>query len=341
MRILPLLAAFTLLPLGADAAAEDRLTLDWRIEPLERPGRGGQVQFTLTRSSGNGHWIHSDSLDVALLDGLTAEQLDGAESAPVRFRLAREAGAFLCEGTVRRRRGGGDCRFEGDLAFRDALERRGIGAASEEQLFRLSVGDVGLGFLDEAERQGYARPSLDELIRAANHGTGLDYLREMGRLGYRAGSLAALIRMRDHGVTPDYVEALAGLGYAGLSAEEVVRMRDHGVSADYVRALAGHGIRGLATDELVRLRDHGVSAHFVGRVRALGFTAGTADLIRMRDHGVSADFLAELVALGYGDLTPDEIVRLRSHGVGADFIRRANAGGRRSAEELVRLRIGG
>jgi hypothetical protein len=34
-------------------------------------------------------------------------------------------------------------------------------------------------------------------------------------------------------------------------------------------------------------------------------------------------------------------VKLRSHGVTADFIRRTNAGGKRSVDELVRMRISG
>ena len=85
------------------------------------------------------------------------------------------------------------------------------------------------------------------------------------------------------------------------------------MSASYVRELAGHGLKPMAADALVRLRDHGVSASYVG----------------------------ELKALGYTDLSTEEIVRLRIHDVRPDFIRRANQPGRRSPEELVRLRIGG
>ena len=62
------------------------------------------------------------------------------------------------------------------------------------------------------------------------------------------------------------------------------------------------------------------------------------------DHGASPAFIGEPKGLGYTDLDATDIVRLRDHGVTADFIRRANARGRsarRSAEELVELRIGG
>jgi len=61
----------------------------------------------------------------------------------------------------------------------------------------------------------------------------------------------------------------------------------------------------------------------------------------MRDHGVMPDLIRDLRTLGYTDLSAGDIVRLRDHGVTGDFIRDVNRGGRRSAEELVRLRTGG
>ncbi len=63
--------------------------------------------------------------------------------------------------------------------------------------------------------------------------------------------------------------------------------------------------------------------------------------MRLRTHGVSANFVGELRQLGYSGLSAEEIVRLRIHGVTPDFIRRTNAGGQRSVDELVRMRISG
>jgi hypothetical protein len=63
--------------------------------------------------------------------------------------------------------------------------------------------------------------------------------------------------------------------------------------------------------------------------------------VRLRDHGVQASFVGELRQLGYGNMRVDDIIRLRDMGVTAEFIRSANSAGRRSPEELVRLRTGG
>jgi hypothetical protein len=344
MRILILLAALGLSGAGADALAAGpaaAIETGWTIEPSGHSAAPLQVQFTLSRRDGGNEWSHSSTTPLAALEGLTAAQLDSAAGATVAFRFGGDAGTFDCDGVARRGHGTGACRFEASRVFVAALARHGIDAPGDEQLIRLAIGGVGADYLAELERQGY-RPGLDDLVRASNHGITLDYLRQMGRRGYRPGSLDALVRMRDHGVTPDFVDALVEAGYRGLGADEVVEMRDHGVTPDYISELGRYGLRGIASADLVRLRDHGVMPDFVGRVRRLGFAhASTDDLIRMRDNGVGADYLEGLVAAGYGDLTPDEVVRLRNHGVDANFIRRANAGGRRSVEELVRLRTGG
>lgn len=341
MKLFTVAAALALLPLVAPAAADPSAPIDfrWTIEPID--GQSGEVQFLITRHTANSRWTYSDTTPLAEIVGLTAEQLASSADRPVRFRLARAAGTFDCDGIARRGSGSGHCRFQADTRFAAELSRRRIGPATDNELFQMSLGGVDLAFLDETERQRYARPTVADLIQAANHGVDLDYLRDMGRLGYRAGTIGALVQMRDHGVTPAYVDGFAAAGYRTIPADDLVAMRDHGVTPDYVRTLAQHGIRDLPTAELIRLRDHGVDAGFVGRVRRLGYGHGVDDLIRMRNHGVSADYLSELVSLGYSGLTPDEIVRLREHGIDGAFIRRANAGGRRSAEELVRLRTGG
>jgi hypothetical protein len=319
MRLL-LFVAFASLAGAATLAAQTAPppaagTVHWSIQPRSGETTGPEtVQFSLTRTQGRGRWMHSDSISPERLRGLSAEALSSAEGRPVTVRFGGEAGTLACEGVARRGHGTGECRFERDLAFADALARRGMGTPTDEEMFRMSIAGIGLAFVDEVQRQGYVQPTAAELVRAADHGVGLEYLRGMGRLGYRAGTLAGLTRMRDHGVTPTYVEALTAAGYSGLSSDEIVRLRSHGVSAEFVRALAQNGVRGLTSAQLVRLRDHGVSAEFAGRIRALGFAATPEEMIRLRDHGVNADYLTELKSLGYGDLTPAQIVRLRSCG---------------------------
>jgi len=373
LTLLASFAATLLVPAAAcaDAPAADSeapARLSWEIEDQKEPGN---VQFELSHRSPGHSYSTSRPVPLDSLVGITPAQLSSASGAQVRFHMVREAGSFDCEGIVRRGRGTGDCSFVPDPAFAAGLARRGMGQATPYQLFSLAMGDVGLVYADELDRQHYARPSVQDLVDAGNHGAGMDYLRGMGALGYRVGTVEALIRMRDHGVSPEYVKEmveaglrdvpadmlvemrdhgvspsyigeLRGLGYRDLPIRELIGLRDHGVTVDYVRALAGHGLRGAPLADVINLRDHGVTADYVGELRSSGWDRlTTEEIVRLRDHGVASSFVRELRALGYGGLRVDEIVRLRDMGVTAAFIRDANSAGRRSPDELVRLRTGG
>ncbi len=348
---------------GSEARSEAPTNLRWEIEEADRPD---MVQLELSHRSPGRSYTTGRPVRIADLQGL-----DPSAAGQVHFRLMREAGTFDCEGVMHRRNGVGECRFLPDSAFAAGLARRGMGEATPYQLFSLAMGDIGLAYADELERQHYARPSVQDLVDAGNHGASIDYLRSMGGLGYRVGTLAALIRMRDHGVTEDYVRELVGAGLRDIPADTLVQMRDHGVSptyigelrrhgygdlpvmslialrdhgvgADYVAELDAGGIRGIPIDDLVRMRDHGVSPDYIVALRRSGWSRlSTDEIVRLRDHGVTAGFVAELRSLGYGDVRVDDIIRLRDMGVTADFIRRSNAAGRRSPDELVRLRTGG
>lgn len=316
-QILAAALAALLSPSSVAAQADMPERISWAIQENGSDHKPGSVQFTLSyrtdRPGRRTSWMNSDSLPLAELNGLTAAQYSSAQGAPVRFRLAREAGSFDCEGIVRRQRGTGDCRFLPDPTFGAALASRGLGPPTTPQLFSLATRDLGLRYVNELQRQGYARASIDDLVRAADHGVDFDYLRNMGELGYRARTLAALIEMRDHGVDPDYVRELVASGLKDLPSETLVSMRDHGVSPAYIAELRRAGYSNLPV----------------------------SDLIRLRDHGVSVAYVHELRRIGYRDVTPDDLVRLRDNGVSADFIRRTSNGGRLSVDELVRRRNGG
>jgi hypothetical protein len=272
--------------------------VSWTIEADADQRAKQKVQFGLTRRTANSRWMHSTTRPLAGLTGLTAGQLASETGTPVSFRLDRDAGAIVCSGFARRWRGTGDCSFQANPGFAEALAERGYGRPSEGELFSLALHDLGFAYVEELKRQGYSRPTVADLVRAGDHGAGLDYLKGMGGRGYRVGSLAALISMRDHGVTADYVSELARLGIGDLSAAEVVRLRDHGVTPGFVGAFRAAGYP-LTLDQLVRLRDHGVTPDYVQQLARYGVRNVPADqLVRLRDHGVSPEFVGEAAAAG-------------------------------------------
>lgn len=282
----------------------------WTITPNEG-GNDDRVQFTMSYRNGRSNSMWSNTTELSELGGLTAAQLAG-DGTPIHFQIVREAGRFVCEGTARRSRGTGQCRFDADPAFGAALVRHGIAAPSRSQSYSLALARVGVALIEELGRQRYQRPAIDDLVAAGVHRVDVDYVRGMANAGYRVGTVDGLVQMRIHRVTPDYVEALAAAGYRP-SADMAVRLRIHGASPDYIRALAAAGGTGYDMD----------------------------DLVSMRIHRVTPELLVVLRTLGYERLTAEQLTSLSIHRVGPDFIRRMNEteGRRLTPEELISRRL--
>ena len=300
-----------------------------------------EVQFTITYGGG-GYHMDSEGRRLSDLTGLTQAQL--AAGGPVRFRLSRDAGDLACDGVASHGEAVGACSFAAKPAFAHLLAERGMGQASDEQLFRMALHDVGVDYLDELRREGYATPSVGDLARAGEHGVRIAYLQGLAAEGYRGGRLDEVTLARDHGVTPASVQELRQAGYANLTLADLVRLRDHGVNGAWLKAMADAGFTGFPADTLAHLRDHGVSGDWLKGVAAAGYRDLPADsLARLRDHGVNGEWLADLRQAGYAGLSPSLAIRMRDMGVTGEFARRALAelGEKPSAEELIRLRVRG
>lgn len=305
IRHMRLAAAVLFCTLASGAVAQLPETVNWSVEPASR----GEVQFSISYRTTNVRSNWSSTTPAAELRGL---DLDA--EGPVSFVVTRDAGRFDCEGVMRRGRGTGDCRFEGDSAFAAALERRGIGRPSRSDLYQLALARVGLGVVDELARQQHARPTVDELVQMGVHGADVAYVREMGEAGYRRGRADGLVQMRIHGVRPDLMRSLAEVGYpadAGLA----VNLRIHGADSDYIagmRRAAGHRFAG---DDLVAMRIHGVTPEWVGELARLGYpNLEASQLIAMRIHGVTGDFVRDAVEKAPARPSPEQLVSLRITG---------------------------
>jgi hypothetical protein len=304
-----LLAPGAHVALGAETVPE---TVGWTIEPGDEAAPH-EVQLTISYRTRGGQSLWSNTTQLSELQGLDPAALAG-DFAPVRFRLVREAGSFDCEGSAGRRRGTGECRFEPDVAFAAALDRRGIGTPTRAQQYSLALARVGVGLIDELARHDYGQPDIDDLVAAGIHGVSVEYVRAMGAAGYRVGSVDNLVSMRIHGVTEDYVAALADAGYQP-DADTLVAFRIHGVSPEYIRALGTAGAGRFRPDDLVAMKIHGVDPEFVRDLASLGYRdLDAGDLTSMRIHGVTSAFVRRAVAEAPQRPSPAELVSRRIHG---------------------------
>lgn len=315
--------------------------ISWMLHAVK--GKPGEVQLSLSFSDGHGESNTSRSIALSELQGLSAAQLAVSASAPVRFRLVREAGVLECEGSARDQRGAGDCRFQPDSAFAAELERRQIGRPTPYEQLELAIQGVGLALVNELARQGYERPRIEQLVECGIHGVSASWLNELDQAGYRMKSIARLVEFRIHGVSPTYIRELAALGYMNLPAARLVEFRIHGVTAGAVGELAALGYHNLAPERLVEFRIHGVTPEYVGDMAKLGYTGIDEErLVEFRIHGVTPEYVGELKQLGYRDIAPEKLVEMRIHGVSPQFIReRQKDSTRPSVDELVEMRIHG
>jgi beta-lactamase regulating signal transducer with metallopeptidase domain len=342
------------------ADEQDATSGTWELQPTRTPNRV-RLRLRIGTSSFN------SDVDVSTLEDFLPLPLANLNDR-ITFKIAREAGVFEIDGTIKSGAGSGSFRFVPSEAFMAGLTRRGFPLPRASQLMALAERDLGFAFIDELAAQKYARPDMSELVRAAHHGVDLDFVKGMSQAGYRVGTLDALIRFRDHGVTPEFVRELRAQGVSDLSPEELVRARDHGIDAEYVRGMRQAGYRApisdlirardhgvdpeyvdvlrksghtsLGLDEVIRARDHGVDADYLRDMRELGYTLMLAELINARDHGVTPDYIVALAVNGYKGLPIETLIRLRDHGVTPEYVLNLKKRGidNPSVDELIRLR---
>ncbi len=286
--------------------------IEWQVGPGKGAKTGEPGLTIMTRGKEGGNGLSTNAFNLSDAQGFDAAAL-ASPGTSVSFRLTREAGSLACQGIAGRQRGTGDCRFEPNRRFAQALARRGIGSPTDGQLFYLAVNNVGLDLAEELDRSGYPRPTLDKFVEAGIFGVRADYVREMRALGHRPETLASLVQMRIHGVTPAYVRELAAAGFKPDS-KALSTLALHGVSPAYI-----HEMRrlepSLTLDKIARLRIHGVTTAYVDEMRRLGYPAeGLDELAQMRILGVTPDFVRQANAQAGARLEPRQLIHRKVMG---------------------------
>jgi hypothetical protein len=285
--------------------------------------RAGRLQMHLRYE--DSHVSTSFALDH--FEGLTRATIESAESRPVSFRLARDAGTFHLEGAFRTGDGAGHFRFEPSTNFLQDLRSLGVDISEKKRqsddatLLTLAIFDVTRELVRELQGLGLEGLTIDELTALRIHGASPDVIRELRTLGYTDLSVDDLISLRIHGATPEFIREMASHGVRP-PAEQLVAMRIHGVKPAFVRELRNLGYPDLSTDDLVALRIHGVTSDYVRELKSLGYERiDPEELTAMKIHGVSIDFVRALKEAGYENVPVEKLIELKIHGVDSMFVR--------------------
>lgn len=227
MRTLPRVMTFAgVLALSASPAfGQSATTGEWTLHrEVASPNR---VQLELSSDEGHDAWRNSHAIDGTAL-GLPLADLD-SPGKHVRFTLAREAGAFDCEGWAGNGKGNGTFAFAPNAAFFASLKRRGYAEIDAHRQIGIAAIDLTLPYIDALAAAGYPHLALGDLI------------------AFRA--------LR---IDRAYVDALARAGYPHPDADQLVQLKALGVDEAYLRHLADHGFHNLPVAKLVQLKALGI-----------------------------------------------------------------------------------
>jgi hypothetical protein len=277
---IPLVVAVALLV--PRAAAQSSGT--WAIHPGDT---AGQVQLRLeARKDDHGNFEFSHRVAISELRGLTASQMASPSGVNVHFQIAREAGAFACDGYFKQNEGAGTFVFRADPRFVPAMHALGI---------------------TDIDQQGQMSMALMDVTT--------DWTRQMKAAGVNVDTGKQLIEMRIFDVTPEYVRDLRALGYSVTEPRELTRFRIFHVTPDSIRSLQSAGYHPDA-EELVKMSIFKVTPEFIGQVKQLGYTnVPVEDLVKMRIFKVTPDYIREMRSRGLKDLTIEKLVKLRIAGI--------------------------
>jgi hypothetical protein len=220
----------------------------------------GQWQLTASRPAGKLHleleaegWSSGHDIDAGELSPPPLPGLNGE----VRFVLSREAGAFECAGEGHGGAAAGHFTFTPNLAFVDALGKRGIAISSGHDLVSAAASGLTLAYIEEVAKAGYDHLRMTQLVvlRALDV-TPQWLIEEQARLkdGMAVDAIAPLKALR---AGPEYLDELKAAGVSGVTAREAIQLKALGVDSAFVQGLSSRGLRDLTVRQLIALKTGG------------------------------------------------------------------------------------
>ncbi|MEU8899908.1 hypothetical protein [Nocardia sp. NPDC048505] len=222
---------------------------------------GEIVSLTLRRTPGRELAASSIEVPLTALPGLSTGDLL-APRAQVRFALTRDPGALAFEGRVGQGQGSGGFEFEPGAAFGAALPGLGYKGLTADELYSLTIHDIGLEFLRELGALGHEGIAVPDLLEMRIHRIGAKFVRELQDLGYRySTTVQQMLLLRIHGVTAAFIRQLQDLGYVGVSVDDLLELRIHGVTPRFIRQVRDRGHADAPVADLLEMRIHGAGAY--------------------------------------------------------------------------------
>lgn len=273
----PLLTALTL---ASTSLASQATPLRFTMQPSRN---ADEVELSF-RWDGNGHSDNNwnSSFRTAQLAGLDPVVLNGAQTRPIRFAIAREAGRIDCAGTGAHAEARGTCSVTPDADFMSLLSRHGIARPDEDHMLGLIALDVHRNLIEALAAAHFPTPSVGHLMGLTAVGVTPHYISELGAAGYHPKSLEGLIQFAALKITPDYIGSFVRAGYSNLPAEELIQLKALSITPDFLAGFERLGYRHLPVGTLVQLKALNITPEFARSARQDGALLSPERLVQLR-----------------------------------------------------------
>ena len=255
----------SLVAVSSTCLAQSSDWIGFTSQPQHENSTRIQARFHhLERANGDDNW--SAPFMPSELIGLEVSSFHASGTRPLHFSIAREAGRLDCIGNGGANFAAGNCRYRENPAFRQLLDKRGIGQPTSDQMFALMAVNAHRELVDAVAAARYPTPRINDLIALSALGVDGHYIGAMARAAYRPHALQSLIEFKAMGITPDWVAGFARVGYANLPGDGLVQFRALGMTPDFIAGYQRIGYRDLPADRLVQLKALDITPEFVRAV---------------------------------------------------------------------------
>jgi hypothetical protein len=275
---------------------------------------GGRIQLNLYRGD-RGHDHLSSTFSPADLPGLDVAVLSEPGQRPIRFAMVRDAGRVDCAGTGGSAMASGGCRFTPDAAFASMLASRGIGRATDEQAYEMTMVGVRRDLIDALVASRFPRPDIDKLVELSAVGVTPRFIADLSARGYAPSSLDDLTEFAALDVSPAYIDALASAGYRNIGAGKIAELKAVGVNPAMIATLAAAGYRNLSVDDLEQMAALNITPGFIQGFARIGYTNLPVDqLVELKALDVTPEFVLNANRNGFGPISPKKAAELKAIG---------------------------
>lgn len=269
-----LLAGLIVIVIGSYViVAQTQIAGQWKSEL--NSNEPGKIQLSFERRSDRTQrYQNSSSFDFSDLTGLTREQ---AQNGPANFRLDREAGIIVCEGTFANGRGSGTFRFTPSRAFVDTMKSRGFDferssakhqSSVEDQLFTAATINLTTAFTDDLLSANFGALDIDDLFKARIFNITPQFISEMKATGFPNLGMEELVKARIFKIDADFVRQVKDLGFDREDFEGMVKFRIFKITPEFLSEIKSEGFTDLSSEDVVKFRIFKIDSDFIRQARA-------------------------------------------------------------------------